>query len=128
MASGNGGQQQGQQGASVMWQEARKFHGACAGYQPKGMMEVRAEAWEMPGTLAEIANGLYARAQANAKESLDPSLHALYVKIADMVQAAAGAARHLGPGFDAMHSQLIHNLTQGSNPAGWDSTNNQRTG
>jgi hypothetical protein len=126
VATGNGAPRKGQQqGASLMWQAANKFHDTCAAYKPRGMLEVRAEAWEMAATLTELANGMYARAQANTRESLDPSLSTLYARLADQVSAAAAAAQTLGPGFDAMHRQLVENLLKSPNPAGWDSSNNR---
>lgn len=125
MASGNGAGQR-RQGSSVLWHAAARFAAAAAEYRTKGNLEVRDEAYELPDTLAQIASGLQARAEANARESLDPALQAMYARIADSVMAAAQAARDLGPAFDAMHPERVRDLLQGSNPAGWDSVNNGR--
>ncbi len=111
-------------GESVLYQAARNFHGVACEYTPRGMLEVRAEAYELPDTLGQLADALRVRAQANAKESLHPDLPAAYAAIADAMQVAAQTARQLGPAFDAMHKQLVDNLTSSPNPAGWDSTSN----
>lgn len=124
MAAGNGNSGSNRQGASVMWQAARKFASECATYKTRGNLETRAEAWEMPLTLAEIANGVSARAQANAKESLDPALAQMYEKLAATLHSCAQVAAQIGPAFDALHSQHVTTLLKGPNPEKWDTTNN----
>lgn len=128
MARGNGAPTAsgGQAGGSTVWHAAKAFWDACSTYKPRGNLEVRAEAWELASSIALLADGIHVRAQANNKENLDPALSQLYATIATNMQSIAQAAKSLGPGFDAMHDQLVKNLLVGNNPAGWDSSNNGR--
>jgi len=123
VAAGNG-KQGAPQGASVMYEAARQFMNICASYTPKGNMEVRAEAYEFAATLGRLAEAIEFRAAANAKQNIDPALHALYRNASAAMHAIAQSMVALGPNFDALHKQLVANQLSGQNPAGWDTTNN----
>jgi hypothetical protein len=126
MARGNAGNRQIGKASSVLGAAARQFNATAASYETKGNTEIRAEAYEMRIVVQLLAGGIRSRAEWNKKKNIDPTLHAMYEKIASVVEAAANAAAMLGPTFDDLHRDLLNNLANGD--AGWDTTTNTNRG
>lgn len=114
------------QPTSQFWQSARQLLANAVQFKPKGMIEVRTEAYEMPHSLAEIAQAIRARAQECTKQPLHPNLAAALMQIAATVESASQASRTLGPAFDALHpTEVTRILKPRVNEAAWDTTNNR---
>lgn len=106
---------------------ARQVHAVAVNSQIKGTMELRTEAWEFPHTIQALADAISARATLCTREAVDPAYAAHLMQIAATVQAAAQAARSLGPAFDALHEKEIRRITQPRpNEAKWDTSANGR--
>ena len=114
------------QPSSVFWQAARQLHAAAAKFKPRGMIEVRAECYELPHALTEIAGALRTRAQECTKQPLEAPLAAAIMQIATCVDTAAQASRSLGPAFDGLHPTEVNRILKPRpNEQAWDTTNNR---
>jgi hypothetical protein len=114
------------QPSSHFWQSAQQLHGAAAKFQPRGMMEVRAETAELPFALAEIAQALRTRAQACTKHPLHPQIAQLLMQVSSCVDAAAHASKQLFPAFDALHPTEVARILKPRPDEGkWDTVNNK---
>jgi hypothetical protein len=106
---------------------ARALHKVAVDYTVRGTMELRTEAWEFPHTLAAVAGAIRARVSHCTQEAVDPAYAAALAQIAATVDAAAMAARNLGPAFDSLHKREIDRILQPRpNESKWDTTNNAR--
>lgn len=124
--SGNGNTNGGPQPSSHFWRSAQQLHGAAAKFEPRGMIEVRNECFELPHALGEIAAALRVRAQAVTKQPLQPALAAAIMQIAACVDTAAQASRQLGPAFDNLHpTEVARILKPRPNEQAWDVSNNR---
>lgn len=116
----------GPQPTSPFFHAARQVHATAAKFEPRGMMEVRGETYEMPHSLDEIAAALRVRAQACTKQPLHPQLAHAIAQVAACVDSAAQAARQLGPAFDALHpTEVARILKPRPNEQAWDVANNR---
>lgn len=114
------------QPSSPFYHAARQVHAAAAQFEPRGMMQVRTEAYEMPHSLGEIAAALRVRAQACTKQPLHPQLAQAIAQVASCVDAAAQAARQIGPAFDGLHpTEVARVLQPRPNEQAWDVANNR---
>lgn len=114
------------QPSSHFWQSARQLHAAAAKFQPRGMMEVRAECAELPYALSEIASALRARAQACTQHPLHAQMAQLFMQISACVDSAAQASTQLYPAFDALHPTEVRRILQPRpNEPAWDVNNNR---
>lgn len=114
------------QPTSLFFQSARQLFANAVKFKPKGMIEVRTEAYELPHSLQDIAAALRARAQECTKQPLHSNFAAALVQIAATVESASQASRTLGPAFDALHpTEVARILKPRVNEGAWDTTNNR---
>lgn len=116
------------QGTSPMFMIIKAACDQIASIQHKGNLTTRAEAYDMPACIALIGQVIGLRADAYRKESLDHTFVDLYVKAEAAMYAVANQLLPLGSYFDALHPERVRDLMGGTNPAAWDTTNNQTIG
>lgn len=112
---------------SPFYRLAQELHAAAAKWQPNGMLPIRAELYELPHSLGEIAAAIRKRADAcsPANSPLKPAIETTLQQIAAAVDAAAQASVQLGPAMDALHSVEVQRLlAPRANESAWDTSNN----
>jgi hypothetical protein len=126
MAAQNNGPQ-GPQPTSPFWHACRQVHATAAQHKPQGMLARRQEAFEMSFSLAEISAALRLLAQTHtSQEPLEPAYAGAVMQVAATVEAAAQAAKQLGPSFDGLHATQVQGLLQPKpGQEKWDTVNNR---
>lgn len=109
-----------------LFQAARRFHETAANTLPKGNLELRNEAYELPAALAQIADGIRIRVNVCTQSAIHPDYSTALQQIAAVIDTAANAARQLGPAFDDLHQDLVRRLlAPAPGEEKWDVANNR---
>lgn len=116
------------QGTSPLFMIMKNACDQATGIQHRGNLTTRAEAYDLAAIIAMFGQVLGQRAGVYRKESLDETFVDLYVKAEAAMYAVAQQVLPLGTYFDALHPERVRDLISGSNPAAWDTTNNQTIG
>lgn len=116
------------QGISPMYTIMHQACGQIAEIKHKGNMTTRQEAMEMHMIIGLLAKAIGYRCDEYRKQSLQPEFVKMYQMAQESLDAVAAITRPFGEHFDALHPERVRDLTQGTNPEGWDTHNNETIG